>query len=207
MSKLPDEETKKGVDTSQEEIKDIVSEEKIAKLEDNEREQSKKNKKLKNKVSNRNVLIMILIIIIIILLLKSCSADGGSSQTTKPELENAEYVLPDEVPDVEHVEGTTAIPVISDFTVKKSYPYATLFNPESNSGYSYLAYKFTNSDTGEVIYESKLVEPGKKFSVAFGDMLEVGTYNVSVDIYSFDYTDPSIEKNGGHSDIVVTITE
>ena len=207
MSKLPDEETKQEVDTSQEEIKDIIAEEKIAKLEDNEREQSKKNKKLKNKVSNRNVLILILIIIIIILLLRSCSADGSSSPATKPDLENAEYVMPDEVPDIEHVEGTTAIPVISDFTVKKSYPYATLFNPESNLGYSYLSYKFTNSDTGEVIYESKLVEPGKKFSVAFGDMLEVGTYNVSVDIRSFDYTDSSIEKNGGHSDIVVTITE
>ena len=37
MSKLPDEEK----------IKDIVAEEKIAKLEDNERKQTKNNKKLK----------------------------------------------------------------------------------------------------------------------------------------------------------------
>ena len=197
MSKLPDED----------EIKDIVAEEKIAKLEDNEREQSKKNKKLKNKIINRNILSLILIIIIILLLLRSCSADSSSSPTTKPDLENAEYVQPDEVPDTEHVEGTTAIPVISDFTISKKYPYATLFNPESNLGYSYLSYKFTNSDTGEVIYESKLVEPGKKFSVAFGDMLEVGKYKVSVDIYSFDYTNPSVQKNGGHSDIVITITK
>lgn len=195
MSKLPDEEK----------IKDIVAEEKIAKLEDNERKQTKKNKKLKNKVSTRNIIIVILIIIIILLLLRSCSPDGGNSPTAKPDLENAEYVQPDEVPDTEHVEGTTAIPVISDFTVSKKYPYATLFNPESNSGYSYLSYKFTNSETGEVIYESKLVEPGKKFSVAFGDMLEVGKYKVSVDIYSFDYTNPSVQKNGGHSDIVVTV--
>ena len=197
MSKLPDED----------EIKDIVAEEKIAKLEDNEREQSKKNKKLKNKIINRNILILILIIIIILLLLRSCSADSSSSPTTKPDLENAEYVQPDEVPDTEHVEGTTAIPVISDFTISKKYPYATLFNPESNEGFSYLQYRFTNSDTGEVIYESKLVQPGKKFSVAFGDMLEVGTYNVSVDIYSFDYNNPSIQKNGGHSEIVVTVTK
>ena len=76
-----------------------------------------------------------MIIIIIILLLRSCSADGGNSPTAKPDLENAEYVQPDEVPDTEHVEGTTEILVISDFTVSKKYLYATLFNPESNSGY------------------------------------------------------------------------
>lgn len=186
-----------------------AKEERIAELEDNERKQTKKNKKLKNKVSNRNVLILILVVIIIILLLRSCGgtpSDGGSP-TSKPALETAEYIEPDEVQDVEHEEGKTTMPVISDFTVSKSYPYATLFNPESNAGHSYLAYKFTNTDTNEVIYESKLVEPGKKFSVAFGELLEVGIYNVSVDIYSYDYTDPSIHKNDGHSDIKVTITE
>ena len=72
-------------------------------------------------------------------------------------------------------------------------------------GYSYLVYKFTDLDTKKVIYESKLVEAGKKFSVNFGDLLEVGTHKVSVDIYSYDYKDPSIQKNGGHSDIKITV--
>lgn len=192
---------------SRDKITDIVAEEKIAKLEDDERKQLKKNKKLRHKVGIRNVIILVLIVIIIILLLRSCSGDTKDSRINKPELEYAEYIQPDDVADMEHTEGTTAIPVISDFTVRKSYPYATLFNPESNLGYSYLSYKFTDSSTGKVIYESKLVEAGKKFSVAFGDLLDIGTYQVSVDIYSYDYTDPTIQKNGGHSDIILTVTE
>ena len=155
----------------EDEVMDIIAEEKIAKLEDDERKQLKKNKKLRHKVGIRNVIILILIVIIIILLLRSCSGDTKDGGSTKPELEHAEYIQPDDVADMEHMEGTTAIPVISDFTIRKSYPYATLFNPESNLGYSYLSYKFTDSSTGKVIYESKLVEAGKKFSVAFGDLL------------------------------------
>ena len=107
------------------EIIDIIAEEKIAKLEDDERKQLKKNKKLRHKVGIRNVIILILIIIIIILLLRSCSGDTNDSRVNKPELEQAEYIQPDDVADMEHMEGTTAIPVISDFMVRKSYPYAT----------------------------------------------------------------------------------
>lgn len=182
---------------------DIITEEIISELEDDRDEQSKKNKKLKKKVNKRNIVIGILIIIIILLLLRSCSNDSHNSPSLKP-IETADYVNPN-IEDKKHTEGTTAIPVISDFTITKDYPYATLFNPKSNMGYSYLVYKFTDLDTKKVIYESKLVEAGKKFSVNFGDLLEVGTHKVSVDIYSYDYKDPSIQKNGGHSDIKITV--
>lgn len=203
MSKLSDEEAVKNIDTS-----DVSMEDRVTELEDSKKEQIKKNCKLKNKVSNRNILIMVLILIIMILLFKSCSIGERVFLIKMPELEDAEYVQPDEVADIEHQQGTTAIPVISDFTVKKSYPYATLFNPESNSGYSYLLYKFTDADTGDVIYESKLVEPGKKFSVAFGDMLETGTYNVNINIYAYDYNNPEIMKSARTStNIKLTVTE
>lgn len=212
MSRLLNDKKSFGVCTSNNEMssitkRELIAEEEVAILEDEKQQEQRKNKKLKRKVLFKNVLIVILIIIIILLLLKSCSSDGGSKLKPLVDFENGVYVEPNEVPNVEHVEGTTAIPVISDFTVSKSFPYVTLFNPDVNLGYSYLKYKFTNKDTGDVIYESKLVQPGKKFSVAFGDMLEIGTYNVSVEIYSYDYDDPTIQKNGGHSDIKVVITK
>lgn len=185
----------------QEEVDDIINEEIISELEDNKRLQGKKNKKLTNKVRARNITIGVLIIIIILLLLKSCSR--GNEPSKKP-IETADYIGR-EIKDDKHVDNTTAIPVISNFTVTKDYPYATLFNPKSNKGYSYLLYKFTDAKSGVVIYESNLVEAGKKFSVDFGNKLSAGKHKVSVDILAFDYKDTSIQKNGGHSDITITV--
>lgn len=171
--------------------------------EDEAREIKRKNKKLKDRVSVKKVAILVLVFIILILLLKSCSGEGG---IISPIFEDAEYVEQEkEHPD--HIDGYTAIPVIDDFTVSKSKPYVTLYNPETNQGYSYLKYKFTNIDTGEVIYESGLVEPGKKFSVPFGEFLEVGEYNVKVEIFNFSYRDYTKQKNGGQSEITITITD
>lgn len=169
--------------------------------EDEAREIRRSNKKLKEKMSVKQISIIALIIIILILLLKSC---GGENGILPPIFEDAEYVEQQkEHPD--HIDGYTAIPVVDDFTVSKSKPYVTLYNPETNSGYSYLKYKFTNTETGEVIYESGLVEPGKKFSVPFGEFLEAGQYNVKVEIFNFDYKDYTKQKNGGQSEITITV--
>lgn len=152
-------------------------------------------------MSVKQISIIALIIIILILLLKSC---GGENGILPPIFEDAEYVEQQkEHPD--HIDGYTAIPVVDDFTVSKSKPYVTLYNPEVNSGYSYLKYKFTNTETGEVIYESDLVKPGKYFSVPFGEFLEAGQYNVKVEIFNFDYKDYTKQKNGGQSEITITV--
>lgn len=159
----------------------------------------KKNKKLEQKAWIKKVFILVLILVIIILLIKSC----GGGTASKPDLEKAEYIEQGSYP--EHVDGYTAIPVVDDFTVSKEQPYVTLYNPETNKGYSYLQYRFTDEATEKVIYESGLVEAGKKFSVAFGDFLDVGEYDVLVEILNFDYSDHTQRKNGGQSHIVVTV--
>lgn len=172
--------------------------------EDEADEIEKKNKILKNKMRAKKIGILVLIGIILILLLKSCS--GDIVEKLKPILEDSEYIEQDSGhPD--HVDGTTAIPVVDDFTVSKSKPYVNLYNPEVNQGYSYLQYRFTDIHSGDVIYESKLVEPGKKFSVAIGDMLEIGEYDVLVEILNFDYNDFETRKNGAQSEITITVVE
>lgn len=157
------------------------------------------NEKLNKKVKKKKVTILVLLIIIIILLLKSC----GNGDIELPRFETSEYVEQEDYP--EHVDGYTAIPVVDDFTVSKSRPYIALYNPETNKGYSYLQYRFTDIHTGEVIFESGLVEAGQKFSVAFGELLGVGEYEVFVEILNFDYNDYTQRKNGGQSQIIITV--
>lgn len=169
--------------------------------DDEAKEIKKKNKKLKDKLNVKKISIVVLIIVILILLLRSC---GIGDKNIGPNIEQSGLVEQEDAhPD--HVAGYTAIPVVDDFTVSKSKPHITLYNPESNMGYSYLQYRFTDVATGEVIYESGLVEPGHKFSVAFGEFLEAGEYNVLVEILNFDYQDYEVRKNGGQSEIVVTV--
>lgn len=161
----------------------------------------KKNKKLKRKLGDKRTTIVVLLIVILILLLRSC---GLGDEGKKPFIEQAGLVEQEQT-HPEHVDGYTAIPVVDDFSVSKSKPYITLYNPETNAGYSYLQYRFTDIDTGEVIYESGYVEPGQKFSVAFGELLKAGEYNVLVEILNYDYDDYTVRKNGGQSEIIVTV--
>lgn len=171
--------------------------------EDEAREIRRSNKKLKEKMSVKQISIIALIVIILILLLKSCSEENG---ILPPIFEEAGYVEQEQKhPD--HIEGYTAIPVVNDFTVTKSQPYITLYNPDQNAGSSYLKYRFTDIESGELIYESGLVRPGEdhKFSVPIGEMLEVGEHRVLVEILNFDYDDYTKQKNGGQSEITITV--
>lgn len=160
------------------------------------------NRKLERRLRVKKLCIFTLVAVILILLLKSC---GGEPEKGKPNLEDGEYVPIES--DVPHIDGYTAIPVIDDFEVSKSQPYASLYNPESNAGYSYLQYRFTDLQSGDVFYESGLVEPGKVFSVAFGDLLPAGEYRVLVEILNYDYEEYTERKNGGKSEITITVGE
>lgn len=160
------------------------------------------NKKMKRRLIIKRVVMSVLLIAIIILLLKSCGA-SIIENIVVPDIEDSEFV--DISSDIPHVDGYTAIPAIGDFTVSKSQPYVTLYNPEINSGYSYLKYRFTDESTGKVIYESKLVEPGQQFSVDFGSLLEIGKHKVLVEILNYDYNDCTVQKNGGQSNITIKI--
>lgn len=186
--------------------KELDREEKEKELEENN---SKKEEKKKDKKKIYDIIILILIVIIIILLLRSCHrVEQGVTNPPQIEIETGEYVEPSEETS-NKVSGYTDIPVITDFTVSKSDPYKTLYNPETNKGKSYLTYTFTNEETGEIIYESKLVQAGDeyKFSVPFGELLEVGSYRVEVKVGNLDYNNPDITKNGTVSNITITVVE
>ena len=162
-------------------------------------EDTNKKKKLKDILNSRNIIIALLVIIVILLLFKLFIKDDNNSL-----FEDGKLVA-QEVTEESLEEGRTAIPVIDNFTVTTKLPYANLYNPEVNYGNSYLSYKFTNTDTNEVFYESKLVQAGQYFSVNFAELLGVGSFNCKVDIYSYSYDNPEEQKNGGSSNIVITV--
>lgn len=74
--------------------------------------------------------------------------------------------------------------------------YFSLWNPETNPCYFKFIIKL--DETGEKLYESKLVEPGKAvMEQKMSKKLIAGEYAVTIVIKSFSLNDPEKEMNGG----------
>ncbi len=72
----------------------------------------------------------------------------------------------------------------------------SLWNPETNPCYFKFVIKL--DETGEQLYESKLVEPGKAVvEQEFSKKLTAGRYAVTIVIKSYNLEDPEREMNGG----------
>ena len=167
------------------------------------REIKKKDKKItKEKIKGflKNITIIILIIIVLILLaLKSCN-NSRQGETQKLEIETAEYYEQTESKAIN--KDVTDIPVLNNnVKISKSKPYVNVYNPETNS--TFLKYEFTEGES--VVFESKLVQPGYKFSVDLGNLLDVGEHSVNVKITV--YSNTGEKQNGTAQNIKVTVIE
>lgn len=101
------------------------------------------------------------------------------------------------------------VPGYEKWTLKKGSDTidSALFNPEGNPCY----FKFTliEKSTGEILYESKLVPPGKgitpiKLNKIFN---EVGSYDTILKFQSFDLEDTEIEYNGSDVEVELNVVE
>lgn len=101
------------------------------------------------------------------------------------------------------------IPGYGKFMMKKDSDTieTVLFNPEENPCY----FKFTlvETKTDEVLYESKLVPPGKgitpvKLQKAFD---QIGSYDVTLRLQTFDLEDTSINYNGSDTAVQLIVEE
>lgn len=189
MSKLPD---------------DIITEEKIAKLEDKEAKQSKKNKKLKDKINTKNIIIAILVIIILLLLFRSCQKAPQMEVT--PDIERIVYDIPDEYDMTEHEDGKVAVMGWNEGqkTISKSNPALVLKNVSANIGHYYLKFKVTEGD--DVLYESGLVSPGSMIAPNFPKNMKIGTHYVvvSVTAYSIDDTSKQLSTTNINLKLIIT---
>lgn len=114
-----------------------------------------------------------------------------------------------------HIEGMTntdpdqiMMPYLSEMQLGQGETHLRelLINPEGNE--CYFKFQFTLDDTGEVIYESGLVEPGKAIiDFDLNRTLDVGEHSVTVKILTSDLKDPTKSLNGGDMKIIIRVVE
>lgn len=190
---------KESKDTNEVALND--TEKRLNNLEKQDKQSEEQRKKLKRKVRIRNCTIVALIVIIIILLLKSCGADNPIINRI-PILEDSDLVK-------QTTESTETpridIPVVTDCTVSADQPYINFYNPDTNADKYYLQYEVYD-EHNQIVYQSKMVEAGKKFSAdiysAFSGV--AGSYNVNVKVRTFKVGSLT-EVNGINNDVVITV--
>ncbi|KMZ53988.1 hypothetical protein [Dorea sp. D27] len=83
---------------------------------------------------------------------------------------------------------------------------AVLLNPEGNE--CYFRYTIKQTDTGESLYASGLIEPGKAvMEFDLNKKLESGTYPIEVIVETRDIQEPKIVYNAGNIQAQLVITE
>lgn len=106
-------------------------------------------------------------------------------------------------------ESKILIPGYGKFTIEKGSKTidTVLFNPEDNPCY----FKFTliEQETGDVLYESKLVPPGQgitpiKINKSYG---EVGVYPAILKFETVDFEDEDITYNGSEMEVTLNVVD
>ena len=70
------------------------------------------------------------------------------------------------------------------------------YNPEANDGLFYLTYKLSLADTGEVLYESNAIPPGKHIqSITLSRALPAGTYAAMIHVQPYRIADETPTNN------------
>lgn len=190
---------KESKDTNEVALND--TEKRLNNLEKQDKQSEEQRKKLKRKVRIRNCTIVALIVIIIILLLKSCGANNPIINRI-PILEDSDLVKQTtestEIPRID-------IPVVTDCIVSADQPYINFYNPDTNADKYYLQYEVYD-ENNQIVYQSKMVEAGKKFSAdiysAFSGVAGQHSCNVRVRTFKIGTL---AEVNGINNSITITI--
>lgn len=154
----------------------------------------------------KSFLVWIILLAILALILGSLAFNNKNKADIDPNAGDYSSALkrPDNISD-----SQILVPGYGEFTLEKGNDTinTAFFNPEGNPCY----FKFTliEKDTNEVLYESKLVPPGKgitpiKMNKAFN---EVGSYNAILKFQSFDLEDTKLEYNGSDIDVKLNVIE
>lgn len=102
----------------------------------------------------------------------------------------------------------------SDITLP-GYPALTFFSnskkvaielPNPSGNPCYFRYTLTIVETGEEIYQSELIEPGKMLgTITLDKALTAGTYTLRITIDTFSLADGTTPMNGGVQEVKLTV--
>ena len=93
---------------------------------------------------------------------------------------------------------SVAVPGWSSITIPANQQTVSVdfYNPEANEGMYYLTFKLILSDTGEVLYESAAVPPGKHIqTIKLTRALSAGTYDAVVHVQPYRMSDETPANN------------
>lgn len=105
-------------------------------------------------------------------------------------------------------EDSILLPGISVINVKENETHieTSLFNPEGNG--CYFKYTVKLKDTGEALYTSGLIEPGKAVTeFDLNKKFQAGIYPVEINVETIDLSDLEIVYNGGNIDAQLNVTK
>ena len=126
---------------------------------------------------------------------------GGQDMPSKPsgggliiDSGAGDYVAPTQT----QTEPGVAIPGWGSITIPANQQTVSVdfSNPERNEGLYYLTFKLILSDTGEVLYESNAVPPGKHIqSITLTRALPAGTYDAVIHVQPYRMSDETPTNN------------
>ena len=107
-----------------------------------------------------------------------------------------DYVAP--TPSQPTIIPSVAVPGWSSITIPANQQTVSVdfYNPEANEGLYYLTFKLILSNTGEVLYESNAVPPGKHIqTITLSRALPAGTYDAVVHVQPYRMSDETPANN------------
>ncbi|OTP10233.1 hypothetical protein A5844_001932 [Enterococcus sp. 10A9_DIV0425] len=163
---------------------------------------------VKKRKINKIIFILIILLLALGLGIQYSKLQNQQNQQANidPQAEDYQSQLkrPDNIDDSKIV-----IPGYGTFTLKKGSDTidTVLFNPENNPCF----FKFTliDKNSGELLYESKLVAPGKGISpVKLNKKFdEVNVYEATLLFQTFDLEDTKISYNSSNVDVKINVVE
>lgn len=158
----------------------------------------KKSTDFRKKVTLKQTIL--LLFVLALLATGAYSMSGGRlrweaavTETTAPQFEEEQTRASAE----EHADNGIRIPGYSVILISAGDRNATVdfYNPEENE--VYFKVRLTLSDTGEEIYESKLIKPGQHlYEIELNRELEAGDYKLLIEYETLSMDGDYSEKNG-----------
>lgn len=159
---------------------------------------------VKEKIYTKIIVKFLILILLILALFLGFSLKNNKKQDIDPNAGDCSSVLkrPKNISN-----SKILVPGYGKFVVRKGSDTinTVFFNPEDNPCF----FKFTliEKSTNEILYESKLVPPGKgitsiKINKVFN---EFGSYNVILKLQSFDLENTNVEYNGADMEVNLNV--
>ena len=147
-------------------------------------------------------LIVLLIVVAVVAVAATCAVfflligDSPSGGGLIIDSGAGDYVKP--TPSESTIIPSVAVPGWSSITIPANQQTVSVdfYNPERNEGLYYLTFKLILSSTGEVLYESNAVPPGKHIqTITLSRALPAGTYDAVVHVQPYRMSDETPANN------------